>query len=143
MKMLGKLSGQARNRPRPERVHPSLRDYLRREVAPARIWRALELALEGGSEAARVSASKVLMDALADRDEDDPRKQMQLQIKEAADKFSMQLHARAERQRGIRRQELAGILEPVGMEELADEEELVIVRALASRCVGLGWGASP
>src|SRR5688500_13692573 len=61
---LGKASAKARARPNPERVHESLRDYLKREVPPERVWRALELAMEGQNESARVSASRVLMDAL-------------------------------------------------------------------------------
>jgi hypothetical protein len=64
MTRLAKLGGKAHARPNPERVHPSLRDYLRTNVPPERVWRALELALEGQNESARVSASRVLMDAL-------------------------------------------------------------------------------
>lgn len=45
---------------------PSLREYLRETVAPSEVWQALRLALEGGSEPARVSASKVLLEALHD-----------------------------------------------------------------------------
>jgi hypothetical protein len=73
MRELGRKGGRGRSKPNPERVHESLRSYLKREVPPERVWRALEAAMLGNSESARVSASRVLMDALAapqqDRDE--------------------------------------------------------------------------
>jgi len=49
-------------------VHESLRAYLKREVPPERVWQALEAAMLGNNESARVSASRVLMDALAEPD---------------------------------------------------------------------------
>lgn len=64
MRELGRKGGKGRNRPRPERVHESLRDYLKREVPPARVWEALETAMGGNNESARVAASRVLIDAL-------------------------------------------------------------------------------
>jgi hypothetical protein len=39
---------------------------LKREVSPAEVWGALKLAMEGQNESARVGASRVLMDALAE-----------------------------------------------------------------------------
>jgi hypothetical protein len=63
---LGKRSGEARRKPKPARVHPGLREYLRAEVHPERVWAALETAMTGANESARVSASKVLLDALAE-----------------------------------------------------------------------------
>jgi hypothetical protein len=63
---LGKRSGEARRKPNPERVQPALRQYLRDNVAPSEVWGALKLTLEGQNESARVGASKVLMDALAE-----------------------------------------------------------------------------
>ena len=63
---LGRRSGEARRRPNPDRVHESLRTYLQREVPLERVWRALEAAMLGSNESARVAASKVLMDALAE-----------------------------------------------------------------------------
>jgi hypothetical protein len=47
-----------------EDSHSFLRSYLKREVDPARVWEAIERALEGQNESARVSASKLLFDAL-------------------------------------------------------------------------------
>jgi hypothetical protein len=67
---LGRKSAQARKRPNPERVHESLRTYLRREVPPERVWQALEAAMLGNNESARVSASRVLMDALTEPEQD-------------------------------------------------------------------------
>lgn len=66
MRELGRKSGEARRRPNPERIHEGLRAYLQREVPPERVWRALEAAMLGSNEAARVSASKVLIDALSE-----------------------------------------------------------------------------
>jgi hypothetical protein len=45
-------------------VHEGLREYLKREVPPERVWHALEAAMLGSNESARVAASRVLMDAL-------------------------------------------------------------------------------
>jgi len=47
-----------------------LRVYLRENVAPSDVWAALKLAMEGQNESARVSASKVLMDALSEAGRD-------------------------------------------------------------------------
>jgi hypothetical protein len=42
MRALGKLSGERRRRPRPERVPESFREWVRREgPSPERIWQAL------------------------------------------------------------------------------------------------------
>jgi hypothetical protein len=66
MRALGSKGGRGRKAIDPERVHPGLREYLKREVHPERVWTALEMAMEGQNESARVGASKVLMDALAE-----------------------------------------------------------------------------
>jgi hypothetical protein len=66
MKALGRRGGKANGRPNPERVHEGLRAFLQREVPPERVWQALEAAMLGSNEAARVSASKVLIDALSE-----------------------------------------------------------------------------
>jgi hypothetical protein len=66
----GRKSGAARRKPNPERVNESLRTYLKREVPPERVWQALEAAMLGNNESARVSASRVLMDALHEPEQD-------------------------------------------------------------------------
>jgi hypothetical protein len=66
MRELGRRGGKANGRPNPERVHEGLRAFLQREVPPERVWQALEAAMLGSNEAARVSASKVLIDALSE-----------------------------------------------------------------------------
>jgi general stress protein YciG len=66
MRELGRRGGKSRGGIKPERAHEGLREYLKREVPPERVWRALELAMEGQNESARVAASRVLMDALAE-----------------------------------------------------------------------------
>lgn len=70
MRELGRKGGRGRNGPKPERVNEGLRDYLKREVPPERVWRALETAMLGSNESARVSASRVLIDALHEPHED-------------------------------------------------------------------------
>jgi hypothetical protein len=59
---LQRRSARARSRPKAERVNPSLREFLKREVPAAEVWNALKLALEGSSESARVSAARVAPD---------------------------------------------------------------------------------
>ena len=98
MRELGKASARARSRPNAERVHPSLRDFLKREVPPSEVWQALKLALEGGSESARVSAARVLIDALHEQADDRSR---ELQVKTAADEFRANFGARLERMRAL------------------------------------------
>jgi hypothetical protein len=61
-----RAGGKGRKSIDPERVHEGLRSYLKREVSPAEVWAALQLALQGQNESARVQASRVLMDALAE-----------------------------------------------------------------------------
>jgi hypothetical protein len=64
MRALGSLGGKGRKAIDPERVHEGLRSYLKREASPERVWEAIQRALEGQNESARVSASKLLLDAL-------------------------------------------------------------------------------
>lgn len=52
---------------------PNLREYLLENVSPQEVWGALKAAMEGSSEAARVSAAKVLLDALQERQQDRDR----------------------------------------------------------------------
>jgi hypothetical protein len=65
MRELGRRSGEARRKPNPARVHPELGAYMLAEVHPERIWNALEMAMTGQNESARVQASRVVMDALS------------------------------------------------------------------------------
>lgn len=66
MRELGRKGGKGRSGIKSERVHESLHAYLKREVTPAEVWAALKMAMEGQNESARVAASRVLMDALAE-----------------------------------------------------------------------------
>jgi hypothetical protein len=70
---LGRKSAEARKRPNRDRVHPNLREYLRENVEPAEVWAALKLAMEGQNESARVAASRVLMDALHEPEQQNER----------------------------------------------------------------------
>jgi hypothetical protein len=116
---------------------PSLRDYLRTNVEPAEVWRALSLALENGG-AAGVSASKLLIDALH---EPEREKERDLSLKVAAEEFHRKFGDRMERSHAWRQHQLREILRPLGLVELAGEDgdvnlyetELEIVRELARR----------
>jgi hypothetical protein len=97
MRELGKASVRARARPNEKRVHPSLREYLRTEVAPERVWRAIEAALEGDSEAARILASRLLVDALHESGEEaDWRVQARSERQVAAERFMAQIERAVE-----------------------------------------------
>jgi hypothetical protein len=102
MRELGRRSGRSRREPKPERVHPSLRAYLKQEVAPSEVWAALRLAMEGANESARVSASKVLMDALSEpADAGGCRRcqQWDAELKTAAARFREKMADKVERRR--------------------------------------------
>ena len=120
MKELGRAGGKARHKPNPERINEGLRDYLKREVPPERVWRALELAMEGQNESARVSASRVLMDALAEPQESGdgcPRcAVLRAELPKAAERFSRLIEDRIAR---VRMERLADPLS--ALEELAAE----------------------
>jgi hypothetical protein len=131
---LGRASARARARPNPDRVHPSLREFLRREVPPSEVWAALKLALEGGSESARVSAARVLIDALHTEQED---RSMELQIKTAAEEFHRKMAERVERIRVIDAARRTAALEPLGLAELADKQDDEFVAELARRLAAI------
>jgi hypothetical protein len=64
MRELGRASARARAERRQPSGNESLREYLRREVPPERVWQALEAAMQGKNESARVAAVKVLAQEL-------------------------------------------------------------------------------
>jgi cell division protein ZapA (FtsZ GTPase activity inhibitor) len=135
MRELGKASARARSRPKAERVPQGLRAYLRENVPPAEVWKALKATLESGSESARVSAARVLVNVYVEERED---RQHELQIQRAAEEFDRKIRAQGERTRIIRREQLTELLEPIAMAELADEQdELELVRALAGRVAAI------
>jgi Stress-induced bacterial acidophilic repeat motif len=97
MRELGRKGGKAGGEIKPERVPEGLRAYLQREVPPSRIWQALETAMNGQSEAARVSAARVLLDALSDPSgEEDWREQMAGRFAGAKQQLLARLDARAD-----------------------------------------------
>jgi hypothetical protein len=61
MRELGRRSAKARSKPNPDRVPASLREELRK-LDPAIVRGAIEQALAGNNESARVSAVKLLAD---------------------------------------------------------------------------------
>lgn len=135
MKALGRAGGKARHKPNPERVHEGLRDYLKREVSPAEVWAALKLAMEGQNESARVSASRVLMDALAEpqeRGDGCPRcAETRAELPKHAERFSRLIEDRVAR---IRMQRLADPLS--ALEELAAELSAEAVQNHSDLVVG-------
>ena len=70
------------------RNNPSLRAYLRENVSPQAVWAAITAALEGNSEAARVSASKLLIDSLH---EPEREKEREAWVSTAAEQFKRKL----------------------------------------------------
>ena len=104
-------------------VHEGLRSYLQREVPPERVWRALEAAMLGSNEAARVSASKVLIDALSEGRDTCPvcaktaavdvaevRVKLETQLQHKLDATDRAVEERAEQLAQERTQELEGQL---------------------------------
>jgi hypothetical protein len=118
----------------------SLRAMLRERLDPELVLAAVQQALAGSSEAARVSAVKLLADleTYSQGSREQWEREMRGQIEAAAREFDEEIGARWERARDIRRQELTRLLEPIGMSEFADEEEeLELVRALADRLAAI------
>ena len=103
MRELGKASARARARPNPGRVPPSLREYLLENVEPARVWQAIERALDGSSESARVSAAKVLLDALAEPQQE---RDHEAAVAGARERLAHLIDRRAERQQSAEKDEL-------------------------------------
>jgi len=65
MRELGRLGGRATPKAkRPGAQRESLREFLRREVDPARVWAAIEAGLESGNDRDRLAASKLLLTEL-------------------------------------------------------------------------------
>jgi hypothetical protein len=73
MRELGRASARARAERRQPSGNASLREYLRREVPPERVWQGLDAAMQGKNESARVAAVKVLAQELYEPERDDPR----------------------------------------------------------------------
>jgi hypothetical protein len=82
----------------------SLRQKLRDELDPGLVLGAVRQALAGSSEAARVSAVKLLADLETYRSDERDDRERELQVKAAAEEFDRRLAARVERMRGIRRE---------------------------------------
>jgi hypothetical protein len=65
MRELGRRGGRATPKAmRPDAQRESLREFLRREVDPARVWAAIEAGLESGNDRDRLAASKLLLTEL-------------------------------------------------------------------------------
>jgi hypothetical protein len=126
MRALGRKSGEARRRPNPERVHQNLRDYLRANVEPAEVWAALKLAMEGENESARVAASRVLMDALHEPEQDKDEHQRERVGAEARERLSQLLENRARAREGELRKELSTIAEEMRTEAVAMHPDLLV-----------------
>ncbi len=84
-------------------MHPVLRDYLLENVAPSEVWEALQLALRGSNESARVSAARLLLDALH---QEQKEKQHDAWVADAAADFDRRLADGIKRHREI----VAGML---------------------------------
>ena len=62
MRELGRLGGRATPKAkRTDAQRETLREFLRREVDPVRVWAAIEAGLESGNDRDRLAASKLLL----------------------------------------------------------------------------------
>jgi hypothetical protein len=117
---------------------PELRAVLR-TLDPHAVKAGLEEILAGGNQGAKVSAIKLLSDLEIYRqgDQEDWRSEMASSMAVAAEEFRRKVEHRAMVARDQRRRQLVDLLEPIGLAELADEDEdkyqLKIVRELARR----------
>jgi hypothetical protein len=97
MKELGRLGGRAISKARrkdPERQ--TLREFLRREVDPARVWAAIEAGLESGNDRDRLAASKLLLTELYEPAAEQRRVQ-ETEVVEAREAFSNRVEGLAGR----------------------------------------------
>jgi hypothetical protein len=126
---LGRKSGESRRKPNPERVHQNLREYLRANVEPAEVWAALKLAMEGENESARVAASRVLMDALHEPEQDDQH-QRQVEAAAAREKLARLLEMRASAAARADQRELSDVLDELAStlreEAVAEHPDLIV-----------------
>lgn len=128
MRELGRLSAKARSQPNPARIHPSLRQYLRENVAPSEVWAALKLALESENQSAKVNAARTLMDALAEPARGCPKcaereangPQVEAKLIELLTRHEPEREAKL---RAIVHEELAAVAEHVDVAQV--EEQLV------------------
>jgi hypothetical protein len=137
----GRKSGEARRRPNPERVHQNLREYLRANVEPAEVWTALKLAMEGENESARVAASRVLMDALTELNEDKTEQRQADRRRanaEAKARLSALLAARARADE--HRDLLEELAERLDAESIADHPDLILGDVSTERCAEIFAG---
>jgi hypothetical protein len=126
MRELGRKGGRGRSKPNPERVHESLRSYLKREVPPERVWQALEAAMLGNNESARVSASRVLMDALHEPEQDETEQRIRLRASaEAKARLSALLEAGAS---------IEDAWATLDAEAIDDHPDLILGDVSAERC---------
>jgi hypothetical protein len=126
MRELGRKGGRGRRGPNTERVHPSLREFLRAQVPPEQIWQALRAAMEGENQSAKVAASRVLMDALAEpREEEDRAAHMEQVGVDARAKLEQLIQRRATRLHRAGKTELAGEFHEAAAELWAEGEKAV------------------
>jgi signal recognition particle GTPase len=126
MRELGRKGGRGRSRPNAARVHESLRTYLKREVPPERIWQALEAAMLGNNDSARVSASRVLMDALHEPEYDKDEHQRERAGAEARERLAQLLETRAGASERAMRSELLTIAEEMRTAAVAMHPDLIV-----------------
>jgi hypothetical protein len=96
MRELGRRGGRANPKAkRPGAQRESLREFLRREVDPARVWAAIEAGLESGNDRDRLAASKLLLTELYEPAAE--REREQADVANARAKFASLIEAKAAR----------------------------------------------
>jgi hypothetical protein len=122
MRDLGRRGGSARSQPS---GNETLREYLRREVPPERVWSALEAAMQGKNESARVAAVKVLAQELYEPEQqDDQVARWRAESEANASQYRRKLYELIER----RARDL--LLTAVAAAELTDETREQLERLL-------------
>jgi hypothetical protein len=136
MRELGKASARARTKAKAKAVPASLREKLR-ELDPETTKAACEEVLSSGNLTAKVAVVRFLADLELYRPEDTKYHELQLQIKTAAEEFERKFAARTERVRAIDAGRRAVILEPLGLAELAGQDDAEVVAELARRLAAI------
>jgi hypothetical protein len=97
MRELGRKGGRATPKAKREDAQrQTLRDFLRREVDPARVWAAIEAGLESGNDRDRLAASKLLLTELYEPAAEQQRAQ-ETEVAEAREALSNRLEGLAGR----------------------------------------------
>lgn len=138
MRELGRKGGRATPRAkRGDAQRQTLREFLRREVDPARVWAAIEAGLESGNDRDRLAASKLLLTELYEPAVERKREE-EAELAAARAQFAHRINDISARQilKGLVER---GLIRPGGRASLCGRGHVRFARA---RRVGRGLGAT-